>query len=233
MNERGLRRYLDDLTRNRKPKGFTPDDFEAAQMRTAIDLQAARQGADEPRPDFLADLHTRLAAQMDGDTTSTDAPTWLHANRRQVIVGTSAAATAAVAAVAVDRLVGGNRNDDEPVAQDLVPTDGAWQRVASSAELTEGGMHPFDLGSVVGFVQRVDGRAEGVSGICTHQGCRLWFDGPDDRLRCPCHSTSFSKDGQVLAHQLPISPKPLPKLEVRELNGSVEVFAPPSRNEQL
>jgi nitrite reductase/ring-hydroxylating ferredoxin subunit len=233
MNERGLRRYLDDLMRNRKPKGFVPDDFEAAQMRTAIDLQAARPGADEPRPEFLADLHSRLAAQLDDESRAAPSPTWLHANRRQVIVGTSAAATAAVAAVAVDRLLlRGDQGDDVQVAQDLVPTEGAWQRVAASSDVTEGGMHPFDLGSVVGFVRRVDGRAEGVSGICTHQGCRLWFDGPDDRLRCPCHSTSFSKEGQVLTHQLPISPKPLPKLEVREMNGAVEVFAPTSRTEQ-
>ncbi len=93
-------------------------------------------------------------------------------------------------------------------------------------------MRPFDLGSIVGFVRRVDGRPEGISGICTHQGCKLWFDAPDDRLRCPCHSTSFSKDGQVLAHQLPISPKPLPALNVREVNGNIEVFAPPSGNQQ-
>jgi cytochrome b6-f complex iron-sulfur subunit len=234
MNERGLRRYLDDLQRNRRPKGFAPDDFEAAQMRTAIEMRASQPDADEPRPEFLAGLHDRLAAQLDGESGS-DAPppTWLHANRRQVIVGTSAAATAAVAAVAVDRLIGSGKTDDTEVAQDLVPTDGAWQRVALSADVTEGAMHPFDLGSVVGFVQRVDGRAEGISGICTHQGCRLWFDGPDDRLRCPCHSTSFSKEGQVLTHQLPISPKPLPKLEVREMNGGIEVFAPPSSTEQI
>jgi cytochrome b6-f complex iron-sulfur subunit len=233
MNERGLRKYLDDLTRERKPKGFTPDDFEAAQMRTAIELQAARPGADEPRPEFLANLQSRLAAQMDDQSESSTSPTWLHANRRQVIVGTSAAATAAVAAVAVDRLIGSGTTDDTEVAQELVPTDGSWQRVASSADVTEGAMHPFDLGSVVGFVQRVDGRAEGISGICTHQGCRLWFDGPDDRLRCPCHSTSFSKEGQVLTHQLPVAPNPLPKLEVREMNGAVEVFAPPSGTEQI
>ena len=53
MNARGLRRYLDDLLRGRRPGGFAADDFDAAQMRTAIDLQAARSGADEPRPEFL------------------------------------------------------------------------------------------------------------------------------------------------------------------------------------
>ena len=44
MNARGLRRYVDDLLRGRRPKPFQPDDFDAAQIRTAIDLRAARLG---------------------------------------------------------------------------------------------------------------------------------------------------------------------------------------------
>ncbi len=100
MNTRSLRRYIDDLLRGRRPKPFRPDDFEAAQIRTAIDLQAARQGSDAPRDEFLADLHRRLAAQQDG--AEQPAPT-LNATRRNVIVGTSAAAAAAVAAVSIDR----------------------------------------------------------------------------------------------------------------------------------
>lgn len=234
MNARGLRRYVDDLLRGRRPKGFVPDDFEAAQMRTAIELNAAVPGADAPSQDFLKDLRDRLGEQMDDEPPAgpTPTPTWLSVNRRQVIVGTSAAATAAVAAVSVDRLLGAGNGGDADTAEDLVPTEGVWQRVASSADVPEGAMQAFDLGSVVGFVHRVDGRAEGISGICTHQGCRLWFDAPDDRLRCPCHLTSFSTEGQVLTHQLPISPKPLPKLEVREMDGAIEVFAPTSRARQ-
>ena len=104
-------------------------------------------------------------------------------------------------------------------AGQLTPNDGSWQRVAASSDVPDGRMHPFDLGSVSGFVRRVDGKPEAVSGVCTHQGCRLWFDAPDDRLRCPCHSTSFSPTGQVLTHQLPIAPKPLPTLMVREVDG--------------
>ncbi|MGO8940311.1 MAG: Rieske (2Fe-2S) protein, partial [Mycobacterium sp.] len=41
MNARGLRKYIDDLLRGRRPKAFVPDDFEAAQIRTAIELRAA------------------------------------------------------------------------------------------------------------------------------------------------------------------------------------------------
>jgi len=225
MNARGLRRYVEDLLRGRRPKPFQPDDFEAAQIRTAIELRAARPGGDEPRPEFLADLHGRLAQQMVG---APPAPAPIqNATRRQVIVGTSAAAVAAVGAVAVDRLVIGDPVTEVPAASaELKPNDGRWMRVAASSEVSDGAMHPFDLGSISGFVRRVEGRPQAVSGVCTHQGCRLWFDAPDDRLRCPCHSTSFSPSGQVLTHQLPIVPKPLPTLMVREIDGFIEVFAP-------
>ncbi|MGO9507297.1 MAG: Rieske (2Fe-2S) protein [Mycobacterium sp.] len=225
MNARGLRRYVEDLLRGRRPKPFQPDDFEAAQIRTAIELRAARPGGDAPRPEFLADLHGRLAQQMAG---APPPPVPIqNTTRRQVIVGTSAAAAAAVGAVAVDRLVIGNPVTEVPAASgELKPNDGRWMRVAASSEVPDGLMHPFDLGSISGFVRRVDGKPQAVSGVCTHQGCRLWFDAPDDRLRCPCHSTSFASSGQVLTHQLPIAPKPLPTLMVREADGVIEVFAP-------
>jgi Rieske Fe-S protein len=226
MNPRGLRRYIDDLLRGCRPKPFRPDDFEAAQIRTAIDLQAARLGSDAPRQEFLTDLRRRLAAQQDGVAQPTPKS---GATRRNVIVGTSAAAAAAVAAVSIDRaLIDSARVADagDSGAAELTPNTGRWMRVAASAELPDGVMRPFDLGSVIGFVRRVDGKPEAVSGVCTHQGCRLWFDAPDERLRCPCHSTSFTPAGQVLTHQLPIAPKPLPTLMVREHDGAIEVFAP-------
>lgn len=227
MNARGLRRYVDDLLRGRRPKPFAPDDFEAAQLRTAIELRAAREGAevdDAPSPEFLADLRGRLAEQMSGTPPAAAPKT--NTTRRQVIVGTSAAAAAAAAAVSIDRAVTGGPAEAPAVAGQLMPNDGSWQRVAASSDVPDGLMHPFDVGSVSGFVRRVNGKPEAISGVCTHQGCRLWFDAPDDRLRCPCHSTSFSPTGQVLTHQLPIAPKPLPTLMVREVGGVIEVFAP-------
>jgi cytochrome b6-f complex iron-sulfur subunit len=231
MNARRVRAYVDDLLRGRRPKSFRPDDFEAAQIRTAIDLQAARLGSDAPRQEFLTDLRHRLAGQLDGTSPPVGKP---GATRRHVIVGTSAAAAAAVAAVAIDRAVidsGQVADGDNSSSGELTPNTGRWLRVAASADVPDGVMRPFDLGSVVGFVRRVDGKPEAVSGVCTHQGCRLWFDAPDGRLRCPCHSTSFSPAGQVLTHQLPIAPKPLPTLMVREHGGAIEVFVPPRPNE--
>ena len=226
MNARGLRRYVDDLLRGRRPRPFAPDDFEAAQLRTAIELRAAGRRGDTPRPGFLDDLHRRLAEQM--SDVRGEAVRKRSSTRRQVIVGTSAAAAAAVTAVSIDRAVITGQPGGVPAADSapLTPNAGAWQRVAASSDVPDGVMRPFDLGSISGFVRRVDGKPQAVSGVCTHQGCRLWFDAPDDRLRCPCHSTSFAPSGQVLTHQLPIAPKPLPALLVREVDGAIEVFAP-------
>jgi cytochrome b6-f complex iron-sulfur subunit len=227
MNARGLRRCIDDLLAGRRPRAFQPNEFEAVQIRTAIDLRAARFGADSPREGFLIELHRALAERRGGTVTPLvpSSPT-----RRQVIVGTSAAAGVAAAAVTVDRLVVDTKGapSDTTAAdmgREMTPDDGTWHRVAASSDVAgDGDMHPFEVGSVVGYVRRVDDRVQAVSGICTHQGCRLWFDKPGDRLRCPCHSTSFSPAGEVLSHQLSISPTPLPPLQVRENNGVIEVF---------
>ena len=220
MSDRELRKYVDGLLAGRQPRPFTPDEFEAAQIRTAIDLAAAGQRADEPRPEFLADLKTRLAVETPGGVSPPGRTP--SATRRQVIVGTTAAATAAVAAVSVNRLMASKPDADD----ELGPVEGSWQPVADSAGLAEGAVRAFDLGSVNGFVRRASGRVEAVSGVCTHQGCRLWLDQAADRLRCPCHSTSFSPAGDVVTHALPVAPKPLPHLGVREKDGVIEVLAP-------
>jgi Rieske Fe-S protein len=226
MNARGLRRYVDDLLNGRRPRPFDADGFEAAQIRTAIELRAARTASDAPSEHFLTNLHRRLAARIPGVHDTPDPLNGPHATRRQVVVAASAAALAGgagvVAGAATERVTpDGHSRADRPWMQ---PSDGSWRVVAASADVPAGVMDPFDVGSVVGFVRRVNGRLEAISGVCTHQGCRLWFDQPLDQLRCPCHSTSFSPTGQVLSHLLPIAPEPLPRLEVRELDGSIEVF---------
>ncbi|MEV0670724.1 Rieske (2Fe-2S) protein [Mycobacterium sp. NPDC050441] len=232
MTRRGVRKYVDDLLAGRRPDSFPADDFEAAQIRTAIELRAAQPDAGEPRPEFVDDLKSRIAQQLSHEGPDEPASTrqGLSATRRQVIVGTAAAATAAVAAVSIDHVVTGREQPIEPAQADgpeLVPNDGEWLPVAKSAELDEGSVLAFDLPAVSGFVRRaVGGKVEAVSGVCTHQGCKLWFDASADSLRCPCHVTSFSPAGQVLTHQLPIAPKPLPHFDVRERDGIIEVLAP-------
>jgi nitrite reductase/ring-hydroxylating ferredoxin subunit len=226
MNPRGLRRYVDDLLDGRRPRPFDADDFEAAQLRTAIELCAARPGSDAPREHFLTDLQRRLAAPMPGGQETSGRLSGPHATRRQVVVAASAAALAGgvgvVAGATTERVAPDGHSGADGLW--MQPSDSSWQVVAASADVPTGVMHPFDVGSVVGFVRRVNGQPEAISGVCTHQGCRLWFDQPLDQLRCPCHTTSFSPTGQVLSHLLRIAPDPLPRLAVRERNGSIEVL---------
>ena len=109
----------------------------------------------------------------------------------------------------------------------MIPSTGQWRTVSASADLAEGGVQGFDLGSVVGFVARSGGALRAVSGVCTHLGCRLALDAASRRLDCPCHRTSFALTGELLRYQLPVPPAALPQFEVREMHGEVQVYAPP------
>jgi nitrite reductase/ring-hydroxylating ferredoxin subunit len=230
VSDRTVRRFVERLLKGQSTEHARPDDFEAEQMKTAIELRAARVGSDAPREDFISDLHRRLAAEMAEDQATVDHPRWApRGTRRQVVIGGSVAAASAAAGLVIGRnlLAPTETPTSEPQAQgELDPNAGTWHAVGASADLPDGAALGFDLGSINGFVHRADTKLEAVSGVCTHQGCKLWLDAPDSRLRCPCHSTSFSLEGKTVTHQLPTAPPPLPKFQVRENNGVIEVFAP-------
>jgi nitrite reductase/ring-hydroxylating ferredoxin subunit len=228
VSNRIVRRFVDGLLRGQPTARARPDDVDVEQMKTAIELRAARLGSDAPREEFITDLHRRLAAE-----TAEEPPPVAHSRwaprRRDVVIGTSVAAASAAAGLVVGRnlLAPTETRQATPPAQgELEPNTGSWRPVGASVDLAEGGALAFDLGSVSGFVHRTDAKLEAVSGVCTHQGCKLWLDASESRLRCPCHSTSFSLAGTAVTHQMPIAPPPLPKFQVREINGVIEVFAP-------
>src|SRR5512140_2186902 len=63
MSGRRLRRYVESLLRGTRPRPFPVDDDEAADIRTAITLRAARPGSGAPSEEFVTELHRRLVAQ--------------------------------------------------------------------------------------------------------------------------------------------------------------------------
>src|SRR4029077_9629711 len=99
MNARGLRRYIDDLLDGRRPRPFDADDFETAQIRTAIELRAARTASGAPSEHFLTDLRRRLPARVPRGQDPPAPPPGPHPTRRQVVVAASAAALAGGAGV--------------------------------------------------------------------------------------------------------------------------------------
>jgi cytochrome b6-f complex iron-sulfur subunit len=226
VSNRTVRRFVVGLLRGQPTERARPDDFEAEQMKTAIELRAARLGSDAPREEFVTDLHRRLAAEMAEEQPAVSHSRWAP-RRREVVIGGSVAAASAAAGLVVGRnLLAPTETQHATPQRELDPNAGAWRPVGASVDLPEGSALGFDLGSVNGFVHRTDAKLEAVSGVCTHQGCKLWLDAPESRLRCPCHSTSFSLEGTTITHQLPVAPPPLPRFQVRELNGVIEVFAP-------
>ncbi|MDQ1434917.1 MAG: hypothetical protein QOF59_1733 [Actinomycetota bacterium] len=223
MNARRLARFVESLRRNRRPKPFTPgpDDVEA--MRAAIELSNAQPGAALPRPEFVGDLHRRLAEQLN-ETDAPDEIASARLSRRRVISGIGAVAAAAVVGGVVDReLVGSDSSPTVPKAQELVPDEGVWQPVVSATSLGHGQVARFSTASTIGFVVNDNGNLSAISGVCTHQGCLLRHNEAFGRLDCPCHRASFSLQGDVLHQQFRQPLPPLPHIQLRETNGQIEI----------
>ena len=104
MSGRTVRRFVDGLLRGQHTDRARPDDLEAREMKTAIELRAARTGSDSPREEFISGLHRRLAEQM-GDAPQPDhRSSWgPSGTRRQVVIGTGLAAASAATGIVVGR----------------------------------------------------------------------------------------------------------------------------------
>jgi cytochrome b6-f complex iron-sulfur subunit len=232
VSARGARRFVADLLRGRRPRSFRADDTDVEQLRAAITLRAAQPGSATPREEFVTDLHRRLAAQLASEQTEEPLPAprpVVDSTRRRLVAASSIAVAAAATGAVVDHTVisRGPAQSRAGGEQKLIPSVGQWRTVSTSADLADGGVQGFDLGTVVGFVARTGGALRAVSGVCTHLGCRLALDAAARRLDCPCHRTSFAISGELLRYQLPVPPAALPQFEVREVHGEVQVYAPP------
>jgi nitrite reductase/ring-hydroxylating ferredoxin subunit len=221
MSTRRLRRYINALLAGKRPTAFRADEEDAGMLRAAITLRAARPGSGMPSEEFVTGLRRRLAAELDDAPAPAPRPT-----RRRLVLWTSAAAATAAAGAAVGATVQNELSQRPGPPPELRPNAGTWRTVATSAELPDGAVKPFDLGAVNGFVRRTGGRLSAVSGVCTHLGCRLALDQPRRELACPCHNAAFDLDGTLVRHQLRKAPAPLPRLVVREVDGAVQVLAP-------
>jgi cytochrome b6-f complex iron-sulfur subunit len=235
VSPRRARRFVADLLRGRRPRSFRAQDTDVDELRAAITLRSAQPGSGVPREGFVTDLHQRLAEQLAGKSTTADAKPVrtarpvVDSTRRRLVAASSIAAAAAAVGAVTDHVLTTRTPVQGGTAgpQTLIPNTGQWRTVAASADLTEGAMQGFDLGTVAGFVSRTGGALRAVSGVCTHLGCRLVLDAPTRQLNCPCHRTSFAINGELLRYQLRVPPPALPQLEVRETDGAVQIFAPP------
>ena len=221
---RGINRYIEDLLRGHRPRDFRASPDEATLARTAIILRSARLGSGAPTEEFVSGLHKRLASELE-DTRPE--PHHVAGRPRRVFMRAASAAAAVATGTVLGRLFTA-RNTATALQSGgaIIPDEGSWQVVLASADLPDGAVRPFALSTLTGFVERVGGRLRAVSGICTHQGCRLSLAEPPTQLDCPCHGAVFALDGTVIRHQLSVHLTPLPQIPVRESGGVVQVRAP-------
>lgn len=76
------------------------------------------------------------------------------------------------------------------------------------------------------FVFRLeDGTLSAVDSVCTHAFCEVAFRETQNDLNCPCHDSSFTKEGTLLQGPLPNRPSiaPLKKFTVSETADAVVV----------
>ena len=203
------------------PSGrLEPDEVEA--LRAAIELRAARPGADQPEEEFVTGLRRRLAAASSeaADMSPSRVP------RRAVLAGTAGAVAAGLVGAFVESTLNSNSPPSPAATGEIVPESGQWVPVAVAGDLAGGQVKRFATASTVGFVTEHGGTLSAVSGACTHQGCLLQLNQAADRLDCPCHRTAFGVDGKVMFSQLATRPAALPQIQVRSRDGQVEAFLP-------
>jgi nitrite reductase/ring-hydroxylating ferredoxin subunit len=226
MTRRRFTAFVEALVQNRRPRAFRPSPEDAEAMRAAIDLRAAQEEESAPSAEFVSDLHDRLSRELDDHPVETPTPL---VSRRRLLEGAGVAAAAAGVAVAIDRTAFAPSGQPvrQSAQQQLAPNDGTWHTVAATTALGQGVLTRFETPAAVGFVTNDAGTLRAVSGVCTHQGCLLQPNQAASRLECPCHRAAFSASGDLLFAQLPTPPAPLPRLQVRQQNGQVQVLLPP------
>lgn len=225
MTERRLVAFVEALVRDHRPARFRANAEDREVMRAAIELRSGRGEEVAPSPEFVDRLHDELKQQFDGKQP-VELP---RISRRRWLLEGAVAASAAGVAVAIDRTVFAAGTSQHQTAQlELTPDSGTWQTVGERADLLAEAVTRFSTPDVVGFVTTENGEPEAVSGVCTHQGCLLKYNEADRRLDCPCHRAAFSLTGELLFHQLPTPPSPLPRLALRDEDGHVQIYLPPS-----
>jgi nitrite reductase/ring-hydroxylating ferredoxin subunit len=104
-------------------------------------------------------------------------------------------------------LLGRQTDGSTPTAQGGQPIDpagGVWVDVAALKDLTEGQGQLVTAGSVSAFVFRQGDKVAGVSSICSHLPCQLWWNSHNSLLDCPCHPASFTPTGQSTNQAYPL-----------------------------
>jgi nitrite reductase/ring-hydroxylating ferredoxin subunit len=184
--ENRLEKIVSDLLGGRRLKLRGGDAEEKAAITTAARLAGTRQGPQRMSPAFRKRLAMTLE-QTPRDASMT--------RRMALVAGLGLAAGAATGGLL------GRSTQPQTVARSaggavINPRPGRWVDVAGLSDLVEGQGHRVTAGAVGAFLFRRGDTVTGVSSICSHLPCELWWNANDTALACPCHPASFTSDGR-------------------------------------
>lgn len=65
-----------------------------------------------------------------------------------------------------------------------------------------------------------------LSSICPHLGCRVHWEGPQDRFFCPCHNGAFDRAGNPISGPPKAANQPLTRFPLKVEHGLLYLEAP-------
>jgi len=83
--------------------------------------------------------------------------------------------------------------------------------VGRVGEVEPGTAKELEIGGEILYLIHLEDQYKVFSGVCTHLGCEVYWEGYRDRFFCPCHKGQFAADGSVIAGP---PPKPLNQYRV-------------------
>ncbi|MFL5666489.1 MAG: ubiquinol-cytochrome c reductase iron-sulfur subunit [Ktedonobacteraceae bacterium] len=252
-----LEQYIEDLQAGRvahPPAELTPS--QASIYRMAALFRSATPEAEEPRPEFAAELQARLEQEivqssktehfprMSDSTAGQKQPRKLAVSRRALLTGGAAVAASLAVGTGVGAMVERSTQPATPPTADsgpwgLVDKNVAtyWHPIISVAELGANAF-PFVVDTVVGYIIRNDGEDKysekgeivAVSAACTHMGCIVKWHASDRKFHCPCHGGLFTEYGMVdKSASAILYIRALPRLNTKIENGHIYVEVPKSQ----
>ena len=222
-----LEHYIEELQAGRvahPPEELTPS--QASIYRMAALFRSSSPEANEPRPEFAAELRARLEQELQQRTT--DKPLAASGkkpqisgrqreakkpggiSRRALLTGGAAVAASLAIGAGVDHVI--EQTKPPQAAAPVLPTGNivgegvatTWYKVTTLANLGNSAVR-FAADTLIGYVIRDDGddsdpdkgKIIAMSAACTHMGCIVQWNDKDRKFHCPCHGGIFTEYGNV------------------------------------
>ncbi|MFL5629170.1 MAG: Rieske 2Fe-2S domain-containing protein [Ktedonobacteraceae bacterium] len=255
-----LEHYIDELQAGRvahPPAELTPS--QASIYRMAALFRSATPEAEEPRPEFAAELQARLEQEL-MQSPKAERPSGkpesaagqrrpkkpAGISRRALLTGGAAVAASLAVGTGLGAVVEHSVNSQPPATPTTntayslaidknVPK--TWHFVTTLAELGKDAVR-FAADAVIGYIIRDDGddndpdkgKIIAISATCTHMGCIVKWQASDRKFHCPCHGGQFTEYGMVDWGDSHIRYlRSLPRLNTKVENGNIYVEVPKSQ----